>query len=310
VYETTVSFDNIGNTLREELVPDISATFFLDDQQSCTIYFPETGWPNGLWIFSFMLKSNNRWGLLTNNKGKVHADGMLSVENNIAPNPDEIFWLLDNIYNQQELTDIFCHLHEALKTTYTRQSWTNLSWLKHLWAKLSENLNDSIDTNLKILKLITDRSSITQEDNNIPLLHPGTVLTRIFCLDKILYPEKKLSNSSFHIALRFISRLKNQYLAFSNNYFDPAALFAFSNAAQVAINQGNPENFQMEAYIESLKARDIQEKWRLLHDDQWMPARGDMLGPMHYRHALTKFQEEYSIIMEIDSERLSPSVPG
>ncbi len=304
IYDTTVSFDNIGHTSREELIPEISATFFMDNQQSCTIYFPETGWPNGLWIFSFMLKSNDRWGLLTSNKGKIHADGIMSVGNNITPNPDEIFWVLNNNYSQKELTEIFCHLHKALKITYTRQSWPHLSWLEHLWIKLSENLDHSIDTNLKILELITDSRSVTQEDNNIPLLHPGAVLTRIFCMDKTWYPENKLSNSGFHITLRFISKLKNPYQAFSDNYFDLAALFAFSNAAQVAINRNKPENFQMQTYIESLKARDVQEKWRLLHDDQWMPARGDILGPMHYRYVLTKFQEKYSNIMENDSQRL------
>ncbi len=304
IYEATVSFDNIGHTSREELIPEISATFFMDNQQSCTIYFPETGWPNGLWIFSFMLKSNDRWGLLTNNKGKIHADGIMSVGNNITPNPDEIYWALNNNYSQKELTEIFCHLHKAIKITYTKQSWIHLSWLEHLWIKLSENLDHSIDTNLKILELITDSRSVTQEDNNIPLLHPGAVLTRIFCMNKISYPENKLSNSGFHITLRFISKLKNPYMAFSDNYFNPAALFAFSNAAQVEINQDNPQNFQMKTYIESLKTMDVQEKWRLLHDDLWMPAKGEILGPMHYRYALTKFQEKYSNVMETDPQRL------
>ena len=309
-YETTVTFDDIGQTLRDELVPDIYITFFLVDQNSCIIHFPETNLQSGFWIFSFMLKANNRWGSLTNDKGKIYADGIISGGNIITPNPDEIFgWFEDN-HDPETFPDIFCRLHRALKVSYTKQSWNNLSWLELFWTKLSKILaaQNSIDDNLKILQLITDHSTITQDEHTIPSLHPGTSLSQIFCLDKSFYPNKKLSNSSFHICFRFISRLSNLCQIFSDGYFDFAALFAFSNAGEVVARQSNPKQFKMSAYIESLKARDIHERWRLLNDDQWIPAKGDMLGPMHYRYALTRFRGEFSNSLAADSNRLGESL--
>jgi len=309
-YETIVSFDNIGQTTRDELVPEIYATFFLVDQNSCSIHFPETNLPPGFWIFSFMLKADNRWGSLTNDKGGIYADGILSAGNIITPNPDEIFWWFENNHNPETFADVFCRLHRVLQISYTKQSWSNLSWLELFWTKLSKKLaaQNSMDDHLKIFQLITDHSTITQDEHSIPSFHPGTNLSQIFCLDKSFYPNRKLSNSSFHICFRFISELNNLCQAFSEEYFDFAALFGFSNASEVAMNQSKPRQFIMSAYLESLKARDINEKWRLLNDDQWIPAKGDMLGPMHYRYALARFREEFSNSRAADSNRLGKSL--
>jgi hypothetical protein len=101
-----------------------------------------------------------------------------------------------------------------------------------------------------------------------------------------------------------MAKINNPCCAFSQSYFDVAALFGFENAISVVQSECSPQKFTTSAYIMSLEARDLPEKWRFLVDDQWMPAKGDILGPMHYRYAVDRFQREFSNAMASGSERL------
>jgi len=45
--------------------------------------------------------------------------------------------------------------------------------------------------------------------------------------------------------------------------------------------------------MQSLNARDFPERVRLIRDEDWKPAPGDYLGPLHYRFAIEKLRQSY-----------------
>ncbi len=308
--EADITLAQIGQTDRYEILPDIHATFFKESSNQCTVHFPQTNWPSGLWLISFMIKADNRWGALTDSKGAVFADGLVSSSRQVGTNFEELWWWFSGSVQKESYTEIFGRLDESLKTFYALDCWSHLSWLDSFWIKLGRELSKNPRTEdcLKLLALTGNRNSITDDGYAIPAFHPGTVVTDMFCLDKSLYPDRQLSSSCFHGCLRFISKINDPCRAFSHGYFDFAALFGFENALQVAQTECSPQCFGLTAYVDSLKARDLPDKWRLLNDDQWRPAKGDMLGPMHYRYALSKFREEFANAMATASERLGSAL--
>jgi len=309
-FNTDIPLEQIGQTDRFEILPDIHATFFKVSPNECTVHFPDNGWPSGLWLTSFMIKAENRWGALTDSKGAVFADGLVSSPNQVGKNFDELWWWFSNDNEKETYTKIFGRLDEALQTSYALDCWSRLSWLESFWIKLGRELSKNPRTGdcLELLSLTGNRNSITDDGYAIPAFHPGTAVTDMFCLEKSLYPDKRLSHSCFHSCLRFVSKINDPCRAFSHGYFDFAALFGFANALEVAQTECCPQCFELNAYIDSLKARDLPDKWRLLNDDQWIPAKGDMLGPMHYRYAFSKFKEEFLNAMATASERLGSAL--
>ncbi|ACN14575.1 hypothetical protein HRM2_14660 [Desulforapulum autotrophicum HRM2] len=305
-YEINVDLKQIGQTYRHEILPDIYATFFKVDENECTIHYPETGWPSGLWLTSFIIKAENRWGALADSNGAVFADGLLSTPSQIGQSFEDLWWWFSNNHDPDTYAQIFSRLDEALRIKYALGCWKNLSWLESFWIKLGKKISYDARTEdcLKLLSLVGDRNSITEEGDAIPKLHPGTAVPAIFCQGKNVYPEKRLTVSSFHSCLRFMPKFNNPCHAFSHRYLDVAALFGFQNAMAVVQTECAPQKFTTSAYMESLSARDLPEKWRYLNDDQWIPAKGDILGPMHYRYAVDRFQGEFSNAMAMGSERL------
>lgn len=305
--ETSIPLEEVGQTVRFEIVSDIYATIFQGTPNECIVNFPETNWPSGLWLISIMVKAENRWGALTDSKGAIYKDGFISKPSQVGINFDEVWWWFSENYRQDEYSQIFGRIDGALQASYALGCWSQISWLENFWIKLGKELakEPTVEDCLKLLSLTGKRNSFIDDGYAIPYFHPGTAVSSIFCLDKCRYPDKRMSESSFHSCLKFLPKLKDPCQAFSCGYFDFAALFGFSNALEVAQTKCTPKCFTMQSYIDSLKARDLPEKWRLLHDDQWLPAKGDILGPMHYRFAFFKFRDEFANAMASDSKRLA-----
>lgn len=70
---------------------------------------------------------------------------------------------------------------------------------------------------------------------------------------------------------------------------------------EVVGQQKCPQGFSLAQYKAAIKQRDVNDRWRLLNDDQWIPDQGDLLGPMHYRFALSRFQEAYGNSLTVHS---------
>jgi hypothetical protein len=308
--ETSISLEQIGQTVRFDIGSDIYATIFQAASNECTVNFPETGWPSGFWLMSIMVKAENRWGALTDSKGSIYKDGFVSKPDQVGINFDEVWWWFSDNYGQSEYSQIFGRIDEALQTSYALGCWSQISWLESFWIKLGKELakDPTVEDCLNLLALTGKRNSFIDDGYAIPYFHPGTAVSSIFCLDKCRYPDRRMSESSFHSCLRFLPKLGDPYQAFSCGYFDSAALVGFSNVREVVSTKCNPQGFRIRTYMDSLKERDLPDKWRLLYDDQWLPAKGDILGPMHYRFAFFKFRDEFENAMASDSQRLAAAL--
>lgn len=305
------TIDNIGQDLQGELAPGIITKLFIVEKYSCDIYFPDTNWPPGFWLIHFKIKANGRWGTLTNSRNENYADGLLVSPEKNARNLDEVYHAFKSNHSPPEIAEIFCRFHKAILVPYARKSWKNIFWLEKFWRKISYSIkqeNCGNDIWCRLLQVSTERHHDVPLEFQIPHYNIGATLPQIYCLDKSCYPSQASGGSSMLGCISFFPNLSDLYQTFSKNQFDVAVLFGFLNVAEVASHQESPQGFNLSAYKEALKQRDIQDRWRLLNDDQWMPGKGDMLGPMHYRYALTRFQETYRNNLSIESDRMGKAL--
>lgn len=294
-YHAEYSINNVGEALSDELVPSIKAMLLVTDHGTCDLHFPTTNWPNGFWLINFEIKANGRWGLLTDSGGRAYADGHLVSPDPNARKPEEVYWVFDKAIAPESLPKIFNRIHKALLTPYASQCWKNIVWLEKFWAKIGGKIargNKDV-TYYEMLKLSTERYQDAQMAVQIPKYSLGAKVPRVFCLGKESYPPESTRQNTLLNCFGTFSKLSDLYELFSDNEVDPAILFSFSNAMDVVTQQKCPQGFSLAMYKDAIKQRDINERWRLLNDDQWIPTQGDLLGPMHYRFALTRFQDAY-----------------
>lgn len=286
------------------------------------LYIPTIGWSSGLWIMHFYIKAAGRWGKLTNENNQLYADGWHSG------NPfDQINQLFDEktLYevndnqdkyaaknNQDIIVSVFERIHNVLIPRYAPESWNQILFLerlsKHICKEHLSKLMDSgnIDSAIvtRLLHLATEYPDEYIKEGEIPALNLGAIIPKIFCLNRTFYSIKgEISNSTLSV-LKFMHRLANLKQVFSDGDIELSALFGFSNAIQLANNQADiPENFSFKSYDNALTVfdcRNFELKEHLL-DDQWIPGRGDFLGPMHYRYALLNFKQTFRTNIAINS---------
>jgi hypothetical protein len=310
-YHTEFSINCIGEDLRDEILPGIIAKLFVSESGSCDIYFSISGWPAGFWLLNFEIRANGRWGSLTNAKGEIYADGLLISPESNARNIDEVWSVFEQNHDKEILPYVFYRIHRALLTPYAKDSWRNIFWLEKFWEKISNRLlHTDCDEKLycEMMQLATERHEDTFMNFKIPSYNLGATFPKMFCLEKSHYSLQTDGKNTLLRCFSFFPKISDPYLLFSEIEVDPAAVFGFLNSNEVVTQKKKPQDFSFKKYKEAIKERDIEDRWRLLNDGQWVPARGDMLGPMHYRYAISRFQEIYRNNMTVDSDRIGKAL--
>ena len=294
VNDTEFMTDNCGGVLHEPVVPNVFVRLAICENNSCDILFSESSWPIGFWLVNLKIRANGRWGSLTNSMNQLYADGVLVSNDPNARKVDEVYWAFIKSHDPDELPEIFFRIHRALLYPYAEQCWKNLAWIENFWAKISGKIlinNHDNDIWCRLLELSTDRYQDVLMEYQIPLHNLGSTLPKIFSLERTCYSLKGDLSNSLLGCFSFFPGISDLYGLFAENEVDTAALFGFSNVQRVISQQEKPSGFDWELYKTAMKQRDVHDRWRLLNDDQWVPAKGDMLGPMHYRYALARFLE-------------------
>lgn len=290
-----------------------------DLDNKITLYIPTIGWSSGLWIMHFYIKAAGRWGKLTNENNQLYADGWHSG------NPfDQINQLFDEktLYevnynqdkyaaknNQDIIVSVFERIHNVLIPRYAPESWDRIKFLetlsKYICKEHLGNLIDSgnIDSGIltRLLRLATEYPEEYIKEGEVPALNLSAIIPKIFCLNRTFYSIKgEISNRTLSV-FKFMPHTADLKKLFSNWDIEISALFAFANAAQFVNAQSNSIGmFSFENYITVLRSRDFLAKQHLL-DDQWIPGKGDFLGPMHYRYALLNFKQTFRTNIAINS---------
>jgi hypothetical protein len=163
-----------------------------------------------------------------------------------------------------------------------------------VWNYAADQLSvDDSQVMLELASLISERPPEISSPSWVPLL---AVLAR--------FPETLSRKVSEYTALggrgRSITRILHDMASieaplirlFSDEIFDVSCAASFANFRQMAAGM-EPHVFKVGDYRQSLQARDFPERVRLIRDEDWRPAAGDYLGPLHYRFALENLRQSY-----------------
>ncbi len=262
-------------------------------------------WQPGLWLLEFEVKLHGRWGALTNERNDIYADGLIISDVGKIGTFKEVLTNVEDNYEEKEYYNAFEHLHKALLYPYAKESWQKIYWIEKVWKEIHFKLARNYDNEIwmSLLSLSTKRPPEIASEDWIPARHIGAYLPQLYCLHRNEYAKIRKQDNILLNCLRFFPRLSNLIRIYSNNDFDTSSLMGFSNAFEVHCQNISPKQFNMSNYKQALTSLDLSERWRLLNDDEWHPARGDYLGPMHYRYALMMLKEAYRSSLAVDSYR-------
>jgi hypothetical protein len=190
-----------------------------------------------------------------------------------------------------------------LQHKFAPEAWKNLAWLEWFWAKLCGWLGQKSDLEvwLRLLKLACRWPDDTFMEGLVPGHNLGATLPRMFSLPRETYQAVNDHSSSLLSCISFLPQLSDFMSVVKQQDVDIAFLCGFANFAMVATGQADPEGFSLARYQTFFASRDFAERQRLLNDDQWLPGKGDFLGPMHYRFAFTKLRKKFAKNQTVES---------
>lgn len=249
-------------------------------------------WDPGAWLLELEVKVNGRWGPLANKRQDSYALGFL---NNKSSSHNDIKVLIGQVVgNRDNWLAIFKRAHRILLRSFALESWQTFPWLKEVWKIAAEQLSvEDRQVLLELASLVSERPPEISSPSWVPLL---TIIAR--------FPEVLARQAHEYAALggrgKSITRILHDLAGieaplvrlFSDEFFDIASAAGFDNFRQIAAG-GEPHMFKLGNYIQSLGARDLPERVRLIRDEDWKPAPGDYLGPLHYRFAMEKLRQSY-----------------
>lgn len=291
---------------KENLMQGVVLSCFSSFPKELTLYISVNNWPPGLWLIHFHVKASGRWGMLTNEHLQFYADGQLANDKIVESRLHMMFDPLCREKNKNDAfsfernngdaLEMFYRLQQALFLRYAAGIWYRLKWMERYWAiicnKYLSRVKDGAQLSI-LLRLSTQWRDNSFQEGELPSLHLGIMLPRMYGLHRNQYRIKGEIRNSLLSIFKFIPRMGDLVRAFSSGDLEVAALFGFSNAREVSTQNAKPQSFSFDTYKMGLMARNFPEKNHLLYDDQWLPGSGDYLGPIHYRFAVMKLKEAF-----------------
>lgn len=303
---------------KERLFRDVVVSCFGSSPERVTLYISVNRWPPGLWLIHFHVKALGRWGMLCNEQLQFYAEGKAANNTIVAGRIHTLFDPLCREENEtgdfgvkretaeaKEALEMFHRLQHALFLRYAADIWHRLKWMEDYWVMIcNEYLCRVKDgaTLSSLLRLSTQWRDHAFQEGELPSLHLGILLPGMYGMYRNQYLIKGETRNSLMSIFKFMPRMGDLMGAFSSRDIEPSALFGFSNGALVAVKaESRPTGFSFTNYKTALGNLDISAKNHLLHDDQWIPGKGDFLGAVHYRYAEMKLKNAFESNLAIDS---------
>jgi len=293
-----------ADTRQGKLLPENNVTMFCESERKVALYFELSRWLPGLWVIEFAVLTAGRWGTLGNGENRIFADGLMFADDENAKTKEEVYQSLFQGYGEQKTVDIFGRIHRVLQHSFASEAWSNLAWLEWFWAKLCGRLGqeDNQEIWLQLLRLACRWPDDTFMEGVVPSHNLGATLPKMFSLPRETYQTVNDHSSSLLSCISFLPELADFMGVIRQQDIDVALPGGFANFAMVAVGQAEPEKFSLVRYQEFFTSRDFEERRRLLNSDQWLPGKGDFLGPMHYRFAFAKLRKKFAGNQIVESE--------
>jgi hypothetical protein len=250
----------------------------------CRLQVEPTAWSDGLWLLEADVQCEGRWGRLSNSR-QDNFSCLMPVNDGLFIRAD-IFRSLVQSLSPESKAELLRNLHKILLRCYAPEAWENMAWLADLWRDLLAYVENSANTfDTCRLALLETLGQCLEDDSPLgwtPLLysiadHPSILTWKCF-----MYSECKNESSHFSQCISLLPDLAKPQQIFNSGDYSPALFMGFGQKQPL-------KNFSLKRSLEAWPYLDIEESRRHLQEDNWMPGRGDYLGPLHYRYVLGAF---------------------
>jgi hypothetical protein len=257
------------------------------------VYLDLDYWPTGAWLFNLDAQIKGVWGHLQNSRQDVFAAGLLWAGSGKAQVPKTWLEQLDAL-DDRKACDLLIRLHAALQICYAQEAWDGIAWLGDAWKALAKRWRgreaDSLPT------LVDMAAMRPPEDSSIswlPQLSIPATLPGLFALAAAEYKRVNEKRHPLPRALRAISEIATQWPRIFPDLLHFSAAAACDNFHAIAARGSDPQGFDRQRYIEAMHAVPEIEYVFQLGDDDTLPGPGNLLGPLHYRHAWRSLETTY-----------------
>lgn len=239
----------------------------------------------GAWIFRFEGRVAGRWGHLQNQRNDQFAVGYICDECGGQGSTASLVASVSALTDTQSLA-VFARVHHELLPCYAETSWGSIKWLSTVWRTLMEvwrgREGEGIATFVGMACLPQAEES---SPSWMPQHHIGADLPRIFAVTADDYRRVNENRHVLAVGVRAMARFQDAYPVVFGELLHPAAAMGFSNRA--AIVRGNPpRGFSLSEYAKALHQTDAAaEDLARMEETDFLPGNGDLLGPVHFRHA-------------------------
>jgi hypothetical protein len=253
---------------------------------------PLERWPRGAWLLNIEVKLNGRWGALVNERQDVYAWGFLLDEIGAIGAAIQQRWLTQQLstLDSEQIARVFKRVHRALLPCYAPESWQGIAWLDEAWRQLANHFSPNNGQSfIELAALDALGPPETAQASWFPLLSPGAVMPWIFACAANRY--QALRNRAG--LLGKLAEIRPPLCdLFRQHYLESTVAFGYTNVRQMQSGVP-PRGFSLERYQQAMVSRNLDDAWSQLSREDWRPAEGDLLGPVHYRFALGSMRTRY-----------------
>ncbi|AXW64659.1 hypothetical protein CJO94_24130 (plasmid) [Ralstonia solanacearum] len=250
-------------------------------------------WPSGAWVLRFDAQVGGMWGHLENMRQDALAAGFLCDEGGRQVRSDELFACLSALTDRESL-GVLSRVQTTMTTCYMQESWESMQWISGMWRALLSiwegRISDAVPT---LVDVACARPSEGANSSWMLQLLAGAAMPKIYSLPALAYGRVNQRAHSVAEGLHALAEVRAGYPRIFPDLVHVAAASGFSNLSEMMAG-GSPRGFKLDLYVEALRqmGESIEDSFRL-EDDSFRPAKGDWLGPVHYRFAMRALELAY-----------------
>jgi len=233
------------------------------------------------------------WGHLENVRQDRFSVGLLWNGTGGTALPREFIARLKELDDEASLVAMN-NVHSGLLVCYAQDAWNSFRWLDDGWGTLTARWRGRESSALRFL--IDLATAAPPEDSAaswLPLRSIVASLPALLALPGVDYARVNEKRHPISTALRAIRAVTESYPRVFPSPIHPAFAAACANFAN--IQQGaTPTGFSIGQYKSALTGLDAGENRFQLEEDSYLPSVGDLLGPLHFRHAIRALEERYA----------------
>ena len=255
----------------------------------------------GVWTLGFGARIGGTWGRLEDSD-----EGRISVAVAVNTIGAEVTGAeVVASVNQLEMTEAvsrLTRLNEHFRQLWSPACWEQQSWLSQYFTVLVDRLREyEGEFVAEIADMAMARAADEVKPGFIAKQSVGASLSRVFAQVRSTYRRVNTRAHPLSVSMRAMPELRGSVAPAFGAIIHPCAAMAFKNAAEVTRGR-RPREFELAKYRVLLTQMQPQSIDRL-DDELFLPANGDLLGPLHLAHSWRDLERGFDSNQSMPSPR-------